>query len=239
MQRNSGVYALIPDFVAFNGLEHPAKQEEAHFDEISDSKIKGLYDENIIFIFYVNSSAKFLPGKNTNAGEKIQPPELVKEFSALAAIPDWRRKLDVFWTGHPFTIDGHRWTSVEHFYQASKFKENNPEFYLSFSVESGTELSKDPEMAKAAASKTGKFKGELIRPKEVIIDPEFYGKKSKRVLFDAQFAKFSQNEDLKQMLVETKNAKLMHCNKCKEPELVEDLMSIRDKYMPLQTALHL
>jgi predicted NAD-dependent protein-ADP-ribosyltransferase YbiA (DUF1768 family) len=237
MQHNSGTYALIPDFIQFNQSENPNKSESSQFEELSNSKIKGLYDENIIFIFYDNSSAKFLPGKNTNAGEKIQPPEVVKDFSALAAIPDWRRKLDVSWVGHSFTLDGHKWASVEHFYQASKFKENNPEFYLSFSTESGTELSKDIEIAKAAASKSGKNKGVLIRPKEVIIDPEFYGKKAKRVLFDAQFAKFSQNEDLKQMLIETKNAKLMHCKKCKEPELAEDLMMIRDKYMPLQSPL--
>ena len=116
-------------------------------------------------------------------------------------------------------------------------KQDNPEFYLSFSLESGTELSKNPERAKAAASKTGKYKGELVRPKEVIIDPEFYGKRGKKELFDAQFAKFSQNEDLKRLLIETKNAKLLHCKKCKEPELMEDLMMIREQYAPLKMAI--
>jgi predicted NAD-dependent protein-ADP-ribosyltransferase YbiA (DUF1768 family) len=236
MQSNAGIFALIPEFVGFKEAERGHVVVDK-FDELSDSKIKGLYDENIVFVFYDGSSSKFLPGRNTNAGEKIQPPELVKDFAALAAIPEWRRKLDIAWIGNPFTLDGHRWASVENYYQASKFKQDNPEFYLSFSLESGTELSKDPERAKAAASKTGKYKGEIVRPKEVIIDPEFYGKRAKKELFDAQFAKFSQNEDLKRLLIETKNAKLLHCKKCKEPELMEDLMTIREQYAPLKMAI--
>lgn len=233
LERNAGIFALIPEFIGFKETERGVAAIEHQDEELTESKIKGLYDENIVFIFYDNSSSKFLPGKNTNAREIIRPPELVKEFAVLSTIPDWRKKLDVAWTGNPFTMDGHRWASVEHYYQASKFKQTHPEFYLSFSVESGTELSKDPEMAKSAASKTGKYKGELIRPVEVSIDPEFYGKRDKKELFDAQFAKFSQNEDLKRLLIETKNAKLMHCKKCKEPELAEDLMMIRERFSQL------
>jgi len=233
LERNAGIFALIPEFIGFKETERGVVAVEQQDEELTDSKIKGLYDENIVFIFYDNSSSKFLPGRNTNAREIIRPPELVKEFAVLSTIPDWRKKLDIAWTGNPFTMDGHRWASVEHYYQASKFKQTHPEFYLSFSVESGTELSKDPEMAKSAASKTGKYKGELIRPVEVSIDPEFYGKRDKKELFDAQFAKFSQNEDLKRLLIETKNAKLMHCKKCKEPELAEDLMIIRERFSQL------
>jgi len=139
--------------------------------------------------------------------------------------------LDISWldTEHPFLLDGHRWASAEHYYQASKFKQNNPEFYLSFSVESGTPLSKNVEMAKDAASKNGKYKGELIRPLEVVMDPDFIGKRDQQAMYNAQYAKFSQNEALKHTLLETKNAKLMHYKKGKYPELAEDLMMIRDK----------
>jgi predicted NAD-dependent protein-ADP-ribosyltransferase YbiA (DUF1768 family) len=45
----------------------------------------------------------------------------------------------------------------------------------------------------------------------------------------ALYAKFNQNEDLKEMLKETKNAKLIHYKKGKEPELAESLIIVRDK----------
>jgi predicted NAD-dependent protein-ADP-ribosyltransferase YbiA (DUF1768 family) len=233
MERNAGLFSLIPDFVRFKkhlsgGIEPVVPQ----FEELSESKIKGLYDDNIEFVFYKSSASKPLPGKGS--GEKIEPLELVKEFAALRAVPEWRRKLDIFWVDleHPFMLGGRRWASVEHYYQANKYKQNNPEFYMSFTLESGTPLSKDPEMAKAAGSGSGKFKGESLRPEEVKADSDFKGKRAEKVVYDAQYAKFNQNVELKKMLIETKNAKLAHYKKGKEPELAEDLMSIREKLRP-------
>ncbi|MEI7489041.1 MAG: NADAR domain-containing protein, partial [Chryseobacterium sp.] len=224
MEKNSGVFSLIPDFIKFKQQLSSGIKENPKFDELSESKIRGLYDDNIVFQFYDKSSAERLPGKGS--GEEISK-EYVREFSELHAIPNWRRKLDDFWI-QSFILDGHRWNSVEHYYQASKFKEQNPEFYLSFSIESGTNLSKDSEMAKSAASSSGKFKGELIRPVEVSIDASFYGKRKEKELYDAQYAKFSQNGELKQLLLETNKAKLLHYRKGKEPELAENLMTIRE-----------
>jgi len=227
LEKNAGVFHLIPDFQRFKSTLHKGEQlEQSDFQELSEAKLRGMYDDNVVFVFYTKSNDKPLPGKGS--GEKI-PKDKIKEFSSLASIPQWRKKLDDSWV-QPFTLDNHKWNSVDHYYQGSKFKKMHPDFYLSFSLDSGTELSKDPEMAKSAGSKTGKFKGELLRPVEVTIDPDFFGKRDKQEKRAAQNAKFSQNEDLKELLLATKDAKLMHYIKGYPAEVLDDLMIIRSTF---------
>lgn len=225
LERNAGAFALIPDFQRFKASKQRAAVNNAEYEELSEAKLRGLYNEDVVFLFYSKSNNKPLPGKG--AGEKI-PNDRLKEFSELATVPEWRKKLSNFWV-EPFSLDNHQWASVEHYYQGSKFKKNHPEFYLSFSLDSGTDLSKDPGLAKAAGGKSGKFKGTLLRPTEVELDPDFFGKRHKKEMYDAQYAKFTQNEDLKRMLLATNDAKLTHHSRGSPPVVFEDLMLIRDK----------
>ena len=225
LEKNAGPFAIIPDFQKFKAGQTKNVIKEAQYEDITESKLRGLYNDDIVFQFYSKSVGKPLPGKGN--GEKI-PNERMKEFSELATIPDWRKKLSNFWV-QPFSLDNHQWASVEHYYQGSKFKKTHPDFYLSFSLDSGTDLSKDPAMAKAAGGKTGKLKGELLRPVEVTMDSDFSGKRQSREMYNAQFAKFTQNEDLKKLLLATEDAKLTHFSRGSEPIVFDELMLIRDK----------
>ena len=222
IEKNAGPFFIIPDFKRLK-LEMKGGDVN-HDDELSEAKLRNLYEDEVVFQFHSKSLDSAFPGKGI--GEKI-PGNRLKEFSNLAIIPQWRKKLSNFWI-QPFLLDNHKWSSVEHYYQASKFKKNNPKFYLSFSVESNTDLSKNPEMAKAAGSKRGTYKNTIIRPSEVTIDTDFYGGRDKKEIYAAQYAKFSQNEDLKNLLLATNRAKLTHFSSGKEPILSEELMMIRN-----------
>jgi predicted NAD-dependent protein-ADP-ribosyltransferase YbiA (DUF1768 family) len=229
LEKNAGPFALIPDFQRFkSGLKKKPVSNEEEYDDLSESKLRGFYNDDIVFLFYSKSNDKPPPGKGS--GEKI-PSDRLRDFAELAAIPQWRKKLSNFWV-QPFSLDNHQWSSVEHYYQGAKFKKTHPEFYLSFSLDSGTDLSKDPVLAKAAGGKSGKVKGQLLRPVEVSIDPDFFGeggKRYKKEMYAAQYAKFTQNEDLKTLLLATHDAKLTHHSRGSPPVVFDDLMMIRDK----------
>jgi len=228
MEKNAGTFNIIPDFEIFRKTIKtggPSQVVEETFDDLSEAKMRGLYDDQVTLHYYSKSDTKPLPGKGS--GEKV-PKAKLTDFVELARFPDWRRKLDTMFV-KPFSLQNHKWSSVEHYYQANKFKRTNPEFYLSFTVESGSELSKNPELAKSAGSKNGKHNKELLRPVEVKIDPDFYNKNDKQVLFDANYAKFTQDDELKKLLLATKKAKLTKHLTGKSPKLCNELMLVRDK----------
>ena len=224
LERQSGPYSLIPQFKLFNtelGIDEPIDLDIEVIKE-SDNE---LYTDDIVFQYYIKSNNKPLPGKGT--GEKI-PSDKIKDFSVLAQIPEWRRKLDNEYES-PFQLDGHKWKTVEHYYQAGKFKNTNKEFYLLFSLDSGSTISKDVDMAKSSGSKSGKHKKDLLRPSDIKIDDSFFQGLGDKILEDALYAKFSQNLDMKDILLNTKKAKLLLYRQGMEPDVSNQLMIVRNR----------
>jgi predicted NAD-dependent protein-ADP-ribosyltransferase YbiA (DUF1768 family) len=221
LEGQSGPFNLIPEFKTY------LKEKKVDIPEPEEEMMEtDLYDDRTVFQFY-SKSADSKPGKGS--GEKIGP-EGVIAYSELASYPEWRKKLSNFWIA-PFNLEGHTWNSVEHYYQASKFKENNPEFYLRFALDVNPEdpIAQDPVTAKSVGGKTGKVKGKQIRPKEVVIDPNFFGGRHIEEMEKAMRAKFSQNPELKQLLLSTKNAKLVHFQRGSPPIVFDHLMRIRQE----------
>ena len=166
-----------------------------------EPSLETMYTNDDVFVFYPKSSNKFLPGFGN--GEKIK---MTHTYPELANIDDWRKKLSNYWHSE-FKLDGLRWLTVEHYYQASKFK-NNRAFYLQFSLNSGSELSKDPTMAHSAGSISGRVNNKKFRNPDIKIDDDFV-ERGEKELFRAQYCKFKQNKDLRNILLKTGNAKLM------------------------------
>ena len=215
LERNSGPYYLIQDFrnmktrLGLNPNEgEPEEEEDVYLT-------KDLYDNSTIFSFYQKADGSQKPGKGS--GEDISKEDVTK-YNILQSIKDWRRKLDDSWIS-PFTLDSHRWNSVEHYFLASQFKKGFPDFYLKFAVESGTDISKDIEIARIAGSKTGKSKDRIVREPKITMDPDFYTLGTNPIFeverYKALEAKFSGNLELKNLLLKTHNAKLVRFQRSK------------------------
>lgn len=221
IERNAGQFHQITDFRRF--------QEKFGIDPVlnsysSEPAINSeLYDDTVHFMFY-EKSADAKPG--TGSGEKIEKQDLL-EFNELRLVPGWRRMLDDESVA-PFNLDGKQWQTVEHYYQGSKFKKGFPDFYATFSLDSGSEICNDVKKAKSAGGKSGKMRKEL-RYENVKLDPDFYGGRDKVERISALTAKFDQNLNFKKVLLDTKKAKLLHFVRGSEPELDMDLMELRAK----------
>lgn len=239
LERNSGPYYLIQDFRNMKlklGLDANEGEPTVNEDDYIHTE---LFDPNTVFMFYSQSNSAPRPGKGS--GEHIND-EIAFEYNKLHdktktyENSGWRRTLDDSWAA-PFTVDGKRWKTVEHYYLGSQFKKGFPDFYAKFSLDADTEISKDLALARIAGSKTGKTKDNVLREKHITIDPDFYEMKenprNKTERITAIIAKFNQNNDLKQTLLETKQAKLLHFIRGKEPEVDIELMKLRKELQNL------
>jgi predicted NAD-dependent protein-ADP-ribosyltransferase YbiA (DUF1768 family) len=171
---------------------------------------------------YFSKSADAAPGNG--ACEELDPDD---DFTELAEINNWRRQLSNFHIA-PFELDGLTWNSVEHFYQASKFKENNLQFYQRFSIESGSDFCLNPVKAKGAGGKSGKSQGVLLRPVAVLIDPNFFNGIDESSMRRALQAKFEQNDYLCNILLLTSPAQLWHKTRGIPLTRMHGLEAIRD-----------
>lgn len=240
LEKIAGPYSLIHEFGNWGvpteeAIAEPQDKASAVVDSSADVNVASLssdlYSNGTVFRFYSKSADKPAPGKGQ--GETLGPEGSAAYFE-LSQIPQWRKKLSNFWPAE-FKLDGHRWLSVEHYYQGSKYKKNNREFYIQFSLDSkDSAIAKDAALAKAAGGRIGKYKGEVVRPKDVKMDDDFFtvvqGSKYTRAeqeMENAMRAKFTQNPELKALLIATGKAKLEHISRGKPAIVFNDLMRVR------------
>lgn len=220
MSRQCGAFHYIRDFDALtnernqrggNKRKRKNNDDNQILDELHQYGNAKLWDDEEKIYFYGNSSDKYAGEIH---GEQISKNRR-KNYSELSKIKNWRKKLDDSWV-QPFILDGKTWASVEHYFQASKFK-NHPEIYDKFSLDNETELSKNVYKAKQFADKYIELMDETFNPK---IE-----------LYTAQDAKFSQHDDLSYLLVCTNNANLFQQRKQQHPLQATNLMIIRKRIL--------
>lgn len=226
LEKNAGMYYLIQDFRNFKsrlGLDPDEGNPEE--DDSDDDIHSHLYRRSVVFNFHSKSVDSAKPGKGT--GESIDK-ERVSEFAVLSHIDNWRRKLDDMWSESPFTIDKHRWASVEHYMQGTKFKKGFPDFYLQFSLDNPSELSKDAALAKMVGD-ISKSKHKNFRPQNIKVDVDYHLGRDDVERELALKAKFEQNADLNQMLKATRDAVLKQFIRRKPAKMDMLLMKVRHK----------
>lgn len=156
-----------------------------------------LYTDDAV-LQYHSRSRDVAPGAGT--GEALRGP--AEAFDALARHPNWRQKLSNF-AEAPFSLDGLTWRSVEHFFQAAKFRELAPAYYRSFAVESGSSLGAAlGPMVKTAGGRTGYPLSEAQRAEWEL--------RKAAVMRRALLAKFTHNDEHRAILLATGTAKLTH-----------------------------
>lgn len=226
-------FAFLPQFKRVLEI-YPSSQTQSqsggggggrHKSIDNDSETANRTRDVPVFQIY-NRSGNDKPGHGP--GEYV-PSGMQHLFVPLASHPNWRRSLTNM-AESPFVLDRRTWFSVEHYYQGSKFKKHNHDFYLQFSMDSKSEISKNPELARAAGSDTGIFHGKLYRPKAVTIDRDFFsGGRGAEALSSAMEAKFRQHTDLRNILLGTLNARIYHFQRGERPILFKPLLQIRSK----------
>lgn len=149
-------------------------------------------------VFFFNSrSADAEPGRGTNESLARGPGT---HFAALCAFPHWRRTLSNF-AATPFAYHGKSWATVEHAFQAEKIALANADVAHTFSLDSGSELSRAGGAAAQRARKIVKLSAAQIAVWDAMKDG---------VMRELWHAKFTQNGAAKVMLLSTGDAELWH-----------------------------
>ena len=233
MQKDSGAYAIIPDFRHF-ALENDVEIEILHeqkeaINKSATSKLDKDCIENPNSLYLDNEKCKLIIQISKNAADKkiangkfdnevsgeFYSTKAIEKYEALLkellTMKNWRQKLmDTYIDDKmKIVIDGLRWASVQHYVYASRFI-NVSEIYQKFSYESEHVAGKSLDEAKKLYETLLKDK---TLTKLIKTSDGSYSKKKKSYLKTALRAKFSdindgENNKLKTILRLTYPAKI-------------------------------
>ena len=213
LEGDTGPFKIIPEFNSLKKSLNVDTSSMSGGEEINPE----YYDMDNVLTIYNKSPSNVLPGRYT--GEKINKSNCV---NFLNLNDDWRKKLS---NEHSalFNLDGKNWNSVDHYLYGARYKNNNPDFYEMFSLDSGSPISKNHGLAKESSEK----KITDLRDRNIIVDSDYFNGRDKKELMNALNSKFTQNKDLLDVLLKTNQAKLQIYVPRSSPIVFHELMKLR------------
>jgi predicted NAD-dependent protein-ADP-ribosyltransferase YbiA (DUF1768 family) len=226
MEKNAGLYVLIPDFKTFankHGVETTSISKKSAYDTLVDTKKPKSqdYDDSIVIQVYNKSKhAKVGEGSGESIKPELKISKNVLELNNKKKYPEWRKKLDNEFLVTNLKIDGINWTSVKHYMLASRF--NGITDIISKFKKDGVYGSNIEEAQKFYESQLAKKS-----IKSTLINDEEFKKMEPGLLEKALYAKFTQKDELRELLLLTGNALITLFKPSKGAIPFVELMKVR------------
>ena len=226
MEKDAGLYVLIPDFKTFansNGVETSTLSKTSKYDSLVNTKTPKSqdYDDSIIIQIYSKSKHEKV---GEGSGEFIKPElktsKNVLDLNNKKKYPEWRKKLDNDFLVSNLVIDGNNWSSVKHYMLGSRFKEL-VDLYGKF-MKNGDVGANNEEALKL-------YNSNIVKKsvKTVILNDEEFKKIESGLLEKALYAKFTQNDELRDILKLTSKALINIFKQTKGASPALELMKVR------------
>jgi predicted NAD-dependent protein-ADP-ribosyltransferase YbiA (DUF1768 family) len=226
MERGAGLYVLIPDFKTFantNGVQTSTISKTSNYDSLVNTKTPKSQDYSDSIIIQIYSKSKH-EKVGEGSGESIKPElktsKNVLELNNKKKYPDWRRKIDNDYLVPNLVIDGNNWASVKHYMLGSRFKEL---------VDLHSKFMKNGDVGTNSEDALKLYNSNIVKKsvKNVILNDEEFKKIESSLLEKALYSKFTQNDELREILLLTGDALINVFKQTKGTSPALELMKVR------------
>jgi predicted NAD-dependent protein-ADP-ribosyltransferase YbiA (DUF1768 family) len=226
MERGAGLYVLIPDFKTFantNGVQTSTISKTSSYDSLVNTKTPKSQDYSDSIIIQIYSKSKH-EKVGEGSGESIKPElktsKNVLELNNKKKYPDWRRKIDNDYLVPNLVIDGNNWASVKHYMLGSRFKEL---------VDLHSKFMKNGDVGTNSEDALKLYNSNIVKKsvKNVILNDEEFKKIESSLLEKALYSKFTQNDELREILLLTGDALINVFKQTKGTSPALELMKVR------------
>jgi len=226
MEKGAGLYVLIPDFKAFaniNGVQTSTISKTSVYDSLVTTKTPKSQDYSDSIIIQIYSKSKH-EKVGEGSGEFIKPElktsKNVLELNNKKKYPEWRKKIDNDYLVPNLVIDGNNWASVKHYILGSRFKEL---------VDLYSKFMKNGEVGTNSEDALKLYNSNIVKKsvKTVILNDEEFKKLESSLLEKALYSKFTQNDELREILLLTGDALINVFKQSKGATPALELMRVR------------